>query len=276
MTCFVVTLAFADTKANWKRTTGIGHIMTFRDDTFSPSNSLTIWNSFPFLSTGDPEVVYGLDIDFVDDGPDTLQRFSIQATDVGGRHEAADSLAGVYWIQPHDTDNDEAYYYQNKKTFAIRNSKPIWAECRLMIVEDADSSYSGNFYFGLTDDAPGSGDILGDDGAGAASNYDGICFVKVDTGVAGSTGTTWMSETSNEATQETNLAIATRSDGTYQTLAFLYNGTDVKFYVDGVLSATHITTFPDETMALVLGAKTGAANVDPQFLIDYVKVQSVR
>lgn len=261
-------IAYSDTRSDWIRSTASGNNQYFWDTQYSPSY-LSIWNKAPLTAALNPAVGFFFTEDFIAD-TDTTLTWTIEADDVGGYHAVEDSLGGVYKLTTHSTDNDEAYLYTSNKSFRFQSGSPLFAEVRLILAEDADSTYAGNFIVGFTDTTVSGGNMLLDNGGGPPASSDGCYFYKVDKATA------WSTETSNGTTQESNANVATRSTTAYHTLGILYDGTSsVEFYIDNALEATHSTTVPDGTMRFVVGAKTGAA-VAAGMYVDYIKIFQVR
>jgi hypothetical protein len=162
------------------------------------------------------------------------------------------------------TDNHEAYLTSGESV-KFEAGKPVYIGCRMKLTEA--NTDDANWIFGLTDQ--GGANTLQDNGAGPPASWSGAVFFKVD-------GTmTIQTEASLTGAQDTNTNVGTFVSGTEYELGILWDGTVLKFFLDGVLVETVSASANLATTELTptFGLKNGGANVETlQFdwwILDY-------
>jgi len=214
------------------------------------------WEYFDDFHSYDPTATVGDYVDVSDGTP---------AVDVG------DADNGVLSIASGATDNDETYISSMHELVKFATDKRLFFETRVKLTEA--NTDDANIIIGLSDTV--AADSLVDNGAGPMASYIGAVFFKVDG------GTVWQAETSNGATQNTDVNAGAFTSGSWHKLTMDYDYNDgvtaiVKFYVDGVLGATlNLTIAGVAEMHILMGVKAGGANAET-LLVDYVHVAKER
>jgi hypothetical protein len=253
------------------RTTRSGGVIRTVDDNISLANSM--WATCPLAAIqDDPSLafVYYNDFFTLSTGEEGL---AVTATNSGPPTTltaAAGYMGGVCSLPCSDgsvADNDEIYLGSEAKNWILQAGKDLWFEARIKFTEaNLDDA---NIIVGLS--TLYNANILVDNGAGPAADYDGIVFFKVDG------GTVWQGETSVATAQNTDASLATRRSGVWQRLGFHVAGgtTRVDFYIDGSVVGSSAASLPTAAMGLLLGAKNGDVNLETLY-VDYVKIVQLR
>lgn len=200
---------------------------------------------------------------FIDADPE-----GFTATATTGTVAVVDERGGGISLLTQAADNAEGTLVSDANMALLAADKPLYFSARAQYAEA--NTDDANVYIGMTDDA--AGDILGDDGAGPAANYDGIGFFKVDG------GTLWQVEASNGTDQVTKTLDADTSlDGLAKTaggssyqkfeievLVKTATAADVMFLIDGTLvyKITDWDWSNLSAMALAAKIKAGSANAE--------------
>jgi hypothetical protein len=180
--------------------------------------------------------------------------------------QSADMEGG--WLQmatDAGTDNDEVYASSGesiKFNSGSGNYVGIFAKLKLTEANTDDA----NIIFGLTDQ--GGANTLQDNGAGPPSSYSGAVLFKVDGDLH------WYAEASKTTSQSTSAALVTDSaagspvvtyaSGTEYILGIVWDGSALRFYVNGSLqyTVTSSTYFSTTEMTPTIGVKNGGSNVE--------------
>lgn len=166
------------------------------------------------------------------------------------------TAGGVWKILTNDAENDGQNIQLTGESYLPAASKPLYFGVKLQV----DDATETDFIFGLciTDTT-----LLG------GMTY-GIYFRKVD----GSLSVATVSE--SNSVEEENLAMGTMADATNITLEFVMeSNTSIKFYIDGVLVATHTTTIPTaEELTPSVHFLTGEA-ADHAMLVDWLHAAQI-
>ena len=241
--------------------------LAFRDDDYSPSQGVSIWEFCPQLAALDPSVAFTFFDDFYSmDSTATVGGYTIVA-DGGGAQAPTDAAGGVLSIGTDGDDNDEAYLSSIHEVFKFATGKPLWFEARVKCAEA--NTDDANLIIGLSDTV--GADSLLDTAGGPMASYDGAVFFKVDG------GTVWQFETSNAAAQVTTASAGAFVTDTWYRLGLYFDGvSSITPYIDGVAGTAHAITLAGlEEMHLLLGAKAGDAN-EEKLLVDYIKIVQIR
>jgi hypothetical protein len=135
------------------------------------------------------------------------------------------TAGGVWKILTNDSENDGQNIQLTGESYLPASGKPLYFEITLQIDDATESDFIAGLC--ITDTT-----LLG------GMTY-GIYYRKVD----GSLSVAAVSE--SNSVEEESLAVGTMADATNITLGFwMESNTSIKFYVDGVLVATHSTTIP--------------------------------
>lgn len=140
-----------------------------------------------------------------------------------------DGSGGELLITTDAADNDGANLQVIKESFELTSGQSaVYFGIRLKSGEATQSDFLAGLC--ITDT-----DLLG-------GLTDGVYFRKVDA----STSVSAVTEKDSTETEETG--VLTFAADTYYLLEFYFDGSSVRFYVDGVLVATHTTNIPDDEL----------------------------
>jgi hypothetical protein len=244
-----------NTRSFWERFN-----LSFFDKDYSPSNSM--WRSCPQLAGLDPACVSTFFDDFHDFQINNSNHLGWISTEVeNGGGDAAltidDAVNGILKVVNDGADNDSVELQWNAECWKLATAKPLWFETRLK-VSDATQS---DLLVGLC--------IT--DTTAIAEVSDGVYFLKPD-GAA-----TINAITNKDTTLTTSSAVGTLVNDTYVRLGFFCDGvSNVYFYINGVLVATHTTNIcNDEELTITLAYQNGEGSAKTAYY-DYVKVVQVR
>ena len=213
-------------------------------------------------------------IEYFDDFFTYNTTFNYAIVEDAGATEAdkiTDANGGVLQIGCDGDDNDECYISSIAEIFKFQTDKRLFFEAYVKLTEA--NTDDANIIIGLSDTV--AADSLVDDGAGPMASYDGVVFFKVDG------GTVWQFESSNAATQDTEMDVGDVNDGEWTKLAFFYDPNDgvtaiITPYVDGVAgTAVNLTIAGLAEMHILMGVKAGGTN-EEALLVDYVHVACER
>lgn len=260
------------TRTYWKRNN-----LTYRDETFGPSEGGSLWQTCPIPALLDPSVATIFYDDFTYMGsvkgtPADDGWTFVEDDGAGGTDAVQDAANGIY---KHFTDgdaNDEAYMISANECWKFAAGKSLWLEARIAITEG--NTNDSAWIVGLMDNA--GADAMVDTGTGPAASYDGAVLhgKKDDLNV--------YFETSNAASQSTSTSCGTYTSGTFFNAGYWVRTEStsdtiavVTPYVDGTAyTARNITLAGLEEMHFILGTKAAAA--EEAFSIDYVKIVQIR
>jgi hypothetical protein len=253
--------------------------MTFRDETYGPSQGGSIWQLCPIAAQLDPSVAHLFYDDFYIQ-PGTKASASgnyviVEDDGASGTDAVQDSVGGIYLHYADGDDNDEAYLISAHETWKFAAGKSLWFEAKCGVTEGATNE--AQFIVGLMDNA-GADSVL-DTEAGPAAEYDGAVFFKVGGALS------YYAESSNATTQTTSAALGSIVSGTANKFGFFVkteSTTDttakIQFYVDGVaVGSEHTLTLSGlAEMHFIIGVKSGENAAEDAFFIDYVKIVQIR
>lgn len=229
-------------------------------------NNITspIWRDAPQIGLCTPgDAAYGIFDDFL--SYQTTDNGWITVIDTGSTVAAGTEAGGTVVLTNHTDDNDAAIIYLSGKPFDCATGKTIWFEARVKMTEANDND--ANAYVGLTAGTVATAVPLTVDGGGPTADH-AIGFFKLED------GTTWSAE--NTATGATTTADVKAISTSYIRFGFIAKTTEIQYYVDDVLVATHTTTanIPTNSMCPVFAVKgKGTSNV---MTVDWVKCIQLR
>lgn len=227
------------------------------------------------IDYGDIENTYVVEDDFLEgiDTTATTGRY-VAAGDTSGANTVLDAAGGVMSVTTDVTNNDQWNVSSINETFLIAASKPMVFEARVKIVEGATNKCA--CFIGLSDTV--SADHLVDTTGAIRSSFDGFGFYK------SSGDNLWRVVSSNATTQTAASAAVTSTSGTWFKLKVTVEHTSsttatLKFYIDGVLVATHTILYASlEEMHFLASVKVagGAGSVGERMDVDYWRVVATR
>ena len=231
----------------------IGDNLFFIDRDYSRTQGLCLLNRAPLLAMlHDPATGHHYF--------DHFHRYNSgewTVTQVQGTGTAAtqDAIGGVLGIVNSGTDDDETQLQKKGEAFKLASGKLLWFETKLYTTTADDCDlYVG---LGITDTSS----------IGGAS--DGVTFRVTDT----SANVQFVTE--KNSTETTTSAITTLADATYKYLGFIFDGTNVYPYVNGVVGTAHTTNIPDDEELCVTFAVRNGSGAAKGLYIDYISVAQV-
>ena len=234
-----------------------------RDNRYSPTASL--WKSCPIQAIlHDPRVGQIWRDDFTRYDP-TLDWAVVE--DAAATQTLTDAVDGVLTLADTAVDNEEQYLSSIAENWLLVAGNPVWFEAFFTLTEaNVDDA---NICFGISDNA--AADLMVDDGASMAANFDGVMLYKADG------GTVWQLYCSNGAAQTVVANVGAFTSGVAQRVGFVYDGAGtVTPYVNGVAGTASITNLPaGSAMHAVMGLKAGDANAET-LAVDYMQIASIR
>jgi hypothetical protein len=221
-----------------------------------------IWKAAPDLALCDPNHAFGIFDDFL--GYITTQNGWTTAG-TGPTVACNEALpGGVLLLTSSGTDNQAAIAGRTYEEFSVETGKKLYFEARVMPAELNTDDV--NIFVGMTQGTLADAVPLTDDGAGIADD-DHIGFSKYDG------GTVWNCVSGDGAAAFEATAVNTRVVDTWVRLGFIADPTQIDFYIDGNLVATHTTTLPTagEEMTACIVVKCGSANAET-LQADWIKI----
>lgn len=190
------------------------------------------------------------------DGVDSPAAFTVTLVEGGGSETTValtEGEGGHLLITTDGAENDGANLQAKGEAFKLASGKPLYFGCRFQVSEATQA----DFLMGL---CITNTDLLG-------GMTDGLYFRKVD----GSTTMAFVLEKDSTETT-TNYGTAVAAD-TWTIVEFFFDGTNVDWYVDGVLQTRPaITNLPnDEFLTPSIHFLTGAA-ASETMLVDWLRV----
>lgn len=260
------------TRTYWARNN-----LTFRDETFGPSEGGSFWQTCPLAALFDPSIATTFYDEFwTQRGTKAAAAglYNIVEDDgAGGTDAMQDTTGGVYKHFCDGDDNDEAYMISAAESWKLAAGKSLWFEARVALVEGNTNDMNAGF--GLADAA--AADMLVDNGAGPAASYDGFTFWKVENTLA------MYFENSNAAVQSTATSMGNHTSGSFANYGCWVRTESTSDtvavctpYLNGTAyTARNITLAGLEEMHFWIGVKSDG-NAEESFLIDYVKIVQIR
>lgn len=226
-----------------------------------------IWRQAPQPGLADPNYLFSWFEDFIQFT--TTQAGLTGPVGTGGSAAAGDAAAGQLVLTGSGTDNQAALLISTNELFSVDADTKLFFEARVKISEINATVETGAFC-GFTEGTPADAVPLTDDGAGIADD-DHIGIAKLDG------ASVWSCKTGDGAAGFTTSDGPTRTANTWTRLGFIADPTQVDFFVDSQLIATHTTNLPTagELMHLVIGVKCGSADAET-CTIDWFKVAKIR
>jgi hypothetical protein len=227
-----------------------------------------IWRQAPQVGLADPNHAFMLFDDFL--GYITTQNGWTTAGT--GATVACDETVkgGVLLLTSSGTDNQAAIAGRTYEEFTLEVGKKLFFEARVMPAELNTDDV--NIFVGLTQGTLADAVPLIDDAGGeVVADDDLIGWVKSDG------GTVWTAFSADGAAAYESTDCNTRVVDTWVRLGFIATPTQIDFYIDGELVATHVTTIPtaSEEMTAAIVVKCGSANAET-LQCDWIKVVQER
>jgi len=226
-----------------------------------------IWMKAPKIGICDPGHAFELFDDFLN-YLTTMNGWTTTGT--GATIAADESVAGgVVLLTSSGTDNQAAILARTVEEFCVSAGKKLYFEARVKIAElNTDDT---NICVGMTQGTVADAVPLLDDAGGAViADDDAILWTKSDG------GTVWVARTADGSAAYESTNGPTR-DANWVRLGFIADPTQVDFYHNGNLVASHTTTLPtaDEEMTICIGVKCGSANAETM-QVDWVRCIQTR
>lgn len=237
-----------------------------RGGIIGPGDVSPIWKAAPDLAVSDPNHAFGIMDDFLG-YLTTMNGWTTAGT--GATVACNEALpGGVLLLTSSGTDNQAAIAGRTYEEFSVETGKKLYFEARVMPAELATDDV--NIFVGLTQGTLADAVPLTDDGAGIADD-DHIGFSKYDG------GTVWNCVSGDGAAAFEATAVNTRVVDTWVRLGFIADPTQIDFYIDGNLVASHTTTLPTagEEMTACIVVKCGSANAET-LQADWIKIVQER
>jgi hypothetical protein len=228
-----------------------------------PGDISPIWKAAPDLANADPNYAFGLFDDFLN-YLTTMNGWTTAGT--GPTIASDESLpGGVVLLTSSGTDNQAAILGRTIEEFSLETGKKLYFEARVKIAElNTDDT---NIFVGLTQGTLADAVPLIDDAGGeVVADDDLIGWVKSDG------GTVWTAFSADGAAAYESTECNTR-DANWVRLGFVADPTQIDFYIDGGLVASHTTTLPTagEEMTAAIIVKCGSANAETM-QADWIKI----
>lgn len=197
-----------------------------------------------------------------------------QARASTGARALLDTQGGVDpvdgWLQISSTNVDNDWHWAHTiKSFKLASGRSLEFSCRLRLTEA--NTNNANWVVGLTDVVDAT--LLGANGAGVPSSFDGLLFSKVDGGSA-------IRFTSSKGSTQNSIASASSfASGTIYTLGFRVDGQNgnnsIQVFVNGNKVGSQTYSLPSASLNLVMGVKAGGTNVE-NLQVDYIRCRQNR
>jgi hypothetical protein len=225
-----------------------------------------IWKNAPDIGICDPNYAFGFFDDFLG-YLDTMRGWTEGGTN-GSLAQVETLPGGVVLLTTSGVDNQAKVLGRTYEEFSVETGKKLYFEARVMPAELNTDDV--NIFVGMTQGTLADNVPLTDDGAGIADD-DHIGFSKYDG------GTVWNAVSGDGAAAFEATAVNTRVVDTWVRLGFVADPTQIDFYIDGHLVATHTTTLPTagEEMTACIVVKCGSANAET-LQADWIKIVQER
>lgn len=222
----------------------------FRDNSYSPAEGLSLWETCPTLAfLCDPSVGHIKDEPF-----DNYTSGDWTVSQVAGSGTVAlqDAQGGVIKITNGSSDNDETQIQKKGEAYKLATGKPLWFETEIKV----NTASQADIYVGLG--------ITNASSISGAS--DGVTFRMADDSSAAVKFYTEKNSTETESS-----TLHTMGDDTYVRLGFYFDGAgSVTPYVNGSAFTAHTTNVPDdEELSIIYAIRNGSSQANTMSIQHY-------